>query len=89
MKTRKKISGVGVAIRGFRHRAGLSQDALADRMDVSTSYISMLEGGKRYPSIEMIIRLAIAMEVTPGAILNKIAERYTPSESCFPWGRVK
>lgn len=89
MKPRKKIPGVGAAIRGFRHQSGLSQDALSDRMDVSTSYISMLECGKRYPSIEMLIRLAIALEVTPGAILDKIAERYVPSEACFPWGMGK
>lgn len=68
---------------------GLSQDALAGRMDVSTSYISMLENGKRYPSIEMLIRIAIALEVRPGAILDKIAESYTPSDACFPWGEGK
>jgi len=38
-------------------------------------YISMLESGKRYPSIEMLIRIAIALEVQPGDILNRIAER--------------
>ena len=89
MKIRKKIEGVGVTIREFRQRAGLSQDALGDRMDLSTSYISMLESGKRYPSIEMIIRLAIAMEVSPGAIMDRIAEFYTPSDACFPWGGGK
>ncbi len=74
--TRKKLTGVGVAIREFRQQAGLSQDQLADRMDMSTPYISMLESGKRYPSIEMLIRIAIALEVRPGDLLNKIAERY-------------
>lgn len=87
MKVRQKIAGVGGTVREFRLAAGLSQDGLADRMDVSTSYISMLESGQRYPSIEMIIRLAIAMEVRPGAILDKIAEHYTPSDACFPWGQ--
>lgn len=70
------MTGVGVAIREFRQQAGLSQDQLADRMDMSTPYISMLESGKRYPSIEMLIRIAIALEVRPGDLLNKIAERY-------------
>lgn len=74
--TRKKLSGVGIAIREFRQRAGLSQDELADRMDMSTPYISMLESGKRYPSIEMLIRLALALETRPGAILDRIAESY-------------
>ena len=74
--TRKKLPGVGVAIRVFRQEAGLSQDELADRMDLSTPYISMLESGKRYPSIEMLLRIAIALQVRPGAMLDYIAERY-------------
>lgn len=88
-RVRKKIAGVGVAIREFWLQTGLSQDALADRMDVVTSYISMLESGKRYPSIEMLIRLAIALEVRPGEILDRIAELYTPDDNCFPWGTGK
>ncbi|MDR2891580.1 MAG: helix-turn-helix domain-containing protein [Deltaproteobacteria bacterium] len=77
---RKKLSSVGVIIREFRQQANLSQDALADRMDMSTSYISMLESGKRYPSIEMLIRVAIALNASPGDMLNRIAERYAQHE---------
>lgn len=79
--TRKKLSGVGVAIRTFRQNAGLSQDELAGRMDLSTPYISMLESGKRYPSIEMLIRVALALGVRPGAMLDYIAERYIPDDT--------
>ncbi|MFR4119622.1 MAG: helix-turn-helix domain-containing protein [Bilophila wadsworthia] len=79
--TRKKLAGVGVAIREFRQQAGLSQDELADRMDMSTPYISMLESGKRYPSIEMLIRLALALDVRPGAMLDMIAERYVADKN--------
>lgn len=86
MKPRRKLPGVGAAVKEFRLAAGLSQDALADRMDVSASYISMLENGARYPSIEMLIRVAIALEVRPGAMLDTIAASYTPSDACFPWG---
>lgn len=73
---RKKSPDAGTAIRHFRHEAGLSQDELADRMDVSSSYISMLESGKRYPSIEMLIRIALALNIKPGLMLDYIAERY-------------
>lgn len=78
------MSGVGKTIREFRLQAELSQDDLADRMDVSTPYISMLESGKRYPSLEMLIRVAIALEVRPGAILDRIAEGYVPGDTCYP-----
>ena len=86
---RKKLTGVGVAIREFRLQSGLSQDELADRMDISTPYVSMLEGGKRYPSIEMLIRIAIALGVRPGALLDRIAEQYDPDRtlSSAPKGR--
>ena len=69
--------------------SGLSQDALADRMDLSAPYISMLESGKRYPSIEMLVRIAIALEVRPGAMLDRIAEGYVPDVACFPRGTGK
>jgi transcriptional regulator with XRE-family HTH domain len=82
--TRKKLASVGVTIRAFRLRAGLSQDDLADRMDVSTPYISMLESGNRYPSIEMLIRIAVALEVRPGAMLDRIAEDFTADNHPSP-----
>ena len=63
---RKKSPDAGTAIRHFRHEAGLSQDGLADRM----------ESGKRYPSIEMLIRIALALNIKPGLMLDYIAERY-------------
>ncbi len=76
--------GVGVAIREFRQQAGLSQDELADRMDMSTPYISMLESGKRYPSIEMLIRIALALGVRPGTMLDMIADRYIVDKNKAP-----
>ena len=79
--TRKKLPSVGSAIRAFRQQAGLSQDELADRMDMSTPYISMLESGKRYPSLEMLIRIAFALEVRPGAMLDMIADSYRPDKT--------
>ncbi len=70
----------GLAIRHFRQTVGLSQDGLADRMDVSASYISYLESGKRYPSIGMLIRIANALEISPGDMLDFIAARYRGRE---------
>lgn len=79
MRIRKKPDA-GLAIRHFRQEAGLSQEGLADRLDVSPSYVSMLESGKRYPSIEMLIRIARALEARPGDILDFIAARYGDRE---------
>lgn len=80
MARQRKKPDAGLAIRYFRQEAGLSQEGLADRLDVASPYISMLESGKRYPSIEMLIRIANALHVKPGDILNVIAERYTEKD---------
>ncbi|MFI0960798.1 helix-turn-helix domain-containing protein [Streptomyces sp. NPDC021080] len=53
-----KISGeVGTRIRRLRRSAGMSQADLAGG-DLSASYISLLEAGKRTPSAEVLAQLA-------------------------------
>lgn len=76
MARKRKKPDAGSAIRHFRQEKELSQEELADRLDTSPPYVSMLESGKRYPSIEMLIRIANALETSPGDIMNFIAERY-------------
>lgn len=44
----------------------------------------MLESGKRYPSIEMLVRIAIALGVRPGAMLDYIAELYIKDAAHSP-----
>lgn len=70
----------GHAIRQFRLETGLSQDDLADRLDMYKSYVSALENDHRSPSPEMLLRLGRAMGVAPGAILDRAAESYPPDD---------
>jgi len=53
----------------------MTQEKVAERLEVSGSYISSLERGKEYPSIGMLIRIAKALEVRPGELLDAIADR--------------
>lgn len=74
-KKSAQLKSAGVVIRQFRQAASLSQEELGHTMNVSATYISLLESGKRYPSIGTLIRLAEAIGVRPGAMLDVIAER--------------
>jgi transcriptional regulator with XRE-family HTH domain len=49
-------------IRIYRAKLGLSQSKLADRVDTATNYIAMIEGAKKFPSAEMLERIAAALE---------------------------
>lgn len=73
-KKRIKTDAFSIVLRRIRIEKNLSQEELAARLNVSRSYISYLESGRRYPSIEMLIALAKALEIKPGALIDSIAE---------------
>jgi transcriptional regulator with XRE-family HTH domain len=59
-------------LRRVRHREGLSQESLATRACLHRTGIGMLENGERICRIDTLIRLAGAMAVPPGALLDGI-----------------
>ena len=74
-KKRIKTDAFGVVLREIRLEKDLSQDEVAERIDVARSYVSYLESGQRYPSLEMLIAVAQALEVRPGDMLDRIVAR--------------
>jgi transcriptional regulator with XRE-family HTH domain len=50
-------------IKKRREKLGISQAKLAERVDTSTNYIAQIEQQIRFPSSEMLERLAIALEI--------------------------
>ena len=57
-------------VRRLRSKKKLSQKALADKVGISVSYVSMLERGQRSPPLETIEKMAKALGVTPAALLG-------------------
>ena len=57
---------LGKRIRQLRQsRPGkLTQEDLAERADISVSFLSMIERGERAPHIETLIRVATALDVS-------------------------
>lgn len=57
-------------VRTLREAAGISQDAFADMVGVHRTYMSGIERSKRNPSIDVVERIAIALKVDPGRLLE-------------------
>jgi len=58
-----------------RNRLGLSQSRLAERTGLSTQYIAMIELTRKFPSPEMLERIAAALEIDPPELFSiQIAE---------------
>jgi transcriptional regulator with XRE-family HTH domain len=63
-----------------RQRIGLSQESLALLANVDRTFISMLEGGKRQPTLTTLFSLAKALNINP-SILVKAIEQETNFDS--------
>ena len=83
---KKLYHEIGEHIRKSRQEARISQEELAEYAGISGSYISDIEAGKRNFSVDVLMKIAEALQVstdwilradTPGtaAVLNRDIER--------------
>lgn len=67
MDVRKKV---GLNVRRAREALGISQEELADRAEIHRTYISGVERGVRNPTISVLDKIAKALKVKPGVLLD-------------------
>jgi transcriptional regulator with XRE-family HTH domain len=66
--------GFAENIRRFRELKGWSQEELAAAAALHRTYVSGIERGKRNPTLKIILKLAEALAVPPGALFGEEAE---------------
>lgn len=54
---------LGARIKELRKRRGLTQDQLAEQVDLATRYVSQIEVGRNAPSLEVIDNIAHVLGV--------------------------
>ena len=62
----------GRNVRALREAAGLSQEALAERADLHRTYEGGVERGERNISLENIVRLAVALDVSASDLMKGV-----------------
>jgi len=76
MAEKQKIAGeFGTVLRAYRLERGMTQEQLGEQVEAVRSHICMLESGKNQPSLIMIFRLAAALGIRPGELMDAVAER--------------
>jgi transcriptional regulator with XRE-family HTH domain len=58
-------------LKKYRHTRGWSQAILAEKARTSTHYIGMLETTQKFPSSEMVQKLAEALDIDPTELFSK------------------
>ena len=54
---------LGTNIKIYRNARGLSQSKLAEKAETATNYISAIESGRRFPSVEMLEKIASVLGI--------------------------
>jgi transcriptional regulator with XRE-family HTH domain len=61
---REVLRGLGERVRTCRHERGLTQEALAESLDLSVAYVSLIERGGRNPPYTTVVAIAHALGVS-------------------------
>ena len=61
----------GKVLRRLRHERGLSQEELAEKLDMSShAHLCRLESGNKQPSLAMVFRIADALDIPAEEIVR-------------------
>lgn len=63
------IKNLGTAIQKARINRGISQEKLAEAMDVTPTHIRHIESGHRKPSVELLFALAKYLDISLDSIV--------------------
>jgi transcriptional regulator with XRE-family HTH domain len=64
------MAELGTNLREAREKLGFTQEQVAERSGVHATEVSRIEAGKRDPKVSTLERLAKAVEVKPGRLLD-------------------
>ena len=64
----------GDAVRERRFELGLSQEQLGNPAQIERSHMGKIERGEHLPNLILILRLAKALSIKPGLLVDKAAE---------------
>jgi transcriptional regulator with XRE-family HTH domain len=60
----------GEVVRGVRKGHAWTQEDLAERAGLTTTYVGQVERGDKVPSLTVVLKLALALEVLPSDMLR-------------------
>lgn len=63
---------IGEQLKKARSAAGLTQEELAFKADISRNYVSLLELDAKSPTVQVLLRICRALGVRASSIIAKI-----------------
>lgn len=70
----RMLKGVGKNIQRYREAAGYTQEGLAERVGISSNYLSALEREVKNPKLDTFVKIANAVGASADEILSDVLE---------------
>ena len=68
------VTAFGIVLRQRRKEIAMSQEDLALSSELDRTYISLLERGKKSPTLVTIFKLAFVLDIKPSELLGRVEE---------------
>ena len=72
-------AAIGNRIKTMRERANLTQEQLAELVDISPTHMSVIERGVKTPKLDTFVRIANALGVSADALLQDVVDHANES----------
>lgn len=69
LKNQINYEKLGMRIKLIRKKKNLTQEQLSDKTDLSSNYLSKIERSLSIPSLETLLQICSALDVTPDYLL--------------------
>jgi transcriptional regulator with XRE-family HTH domain len=70
------ISALGVEVKARRAELELTQEDVAGRMSIDRPFITLIEAGRKQPTISVLYALARALELSFGELAARVEARH-------------
>lgn len=66
---------LGKELRKAREKAGLTQEELAFKARIHRTYVSLLERGRKSPTLDALLRICKALDTSASRLIARIEKR--------------
>jgi transcriptional regulator with XRE-family HTH domain len=81
------IHAFSAVLKARRLQLGLTQEDLAGIVDLDRPYITMLEAGRKQPTLSVLWRIAAGLQLSAGDLATRVDEQLLLASRLRPAGR--
>ena len=73
---KRLLEALGIEIKARRRELKASQEEIAGRCALDRPYLTLIESGRKQPTLSVLFKLAQALELTFAELASRVEDRY-------------